>query len=582
VVPEVSVVKYVGHPPRTRLRSPGWDGFSLVELLVTVVLAGMVFAAMVPMFILAQQSNAGDNMRTIALQTAQDKIEKIRQLDYDQIAADSGNPTSLPNLYNPAFGGSQFGPSFVADTGGVTKTLHIDYSVTPMPAGSPAGQEQYKKVIVDVYWDGQPAPVKHVILQTYVYRQYAGPQIVIFDVEPLDLIDENTVYITSSSVQLDATVNPTDITSMNAGGTPSGLVRFTVNAYNGAQVGYAEVTSPVSGLPGVYRYDWDASAAPDGEYIFRAVAFSRSRFEGNTVSVAYRLERGAPPAPTGLVAEAADELITLSWDSSPAGDLDHYELWRGDSSGGETLLADDLTSASYIDSGLLNGQTYYYYVKAIDDLGNASPASAEVFAAPAPQVDTVPPSVPGDFAVVKNGASQPSIRLSWSASIDSGTPTSGLLCHQIERSASGSGPWTTIDANVSPTAIAYIDSTAGWASTWYYRVRALDIAGNSSSYTSALAATTDPQPVYPLTVRNDHSTSTLYVRVQAVATGLWYRTTGVSQTTPPAEVSIAKKGKTATWSNLPAGVYNVFGRYSSSTTTKLGDVSAGATTVVFP
>lgn len=576
------MVKFVGHPQRTRLHSPGWSGFSLVELLVTVVLAGMVFAAMVPMFILAQQSNAGDNMRTIALQTAQDKIEKIRQLDYDQIAADAGNPTSLPNLYSPSFGGGQFGPSFVADTGGVTKTLHIDYSIAPMPAGSPAGQEQYKKVIVDVYWDGQPAPVKHVILQTYVYRQYAGPQIVVFEVEPLDLIDENTVYITSSSVELEATVSSTDITSMNAGGTPSGLVRFTVNAFNGAQVGYSEVASPVSGLPGVYRYDWDASVAPDGDYVFQAVAFSRSRFEGNTVSVSYRLERGAPPAPSGLIAAPADELITLSWDPPPAGDLDHYELWRGDSSGGEALLADDLTSASSIDSGLVNGQTYYYYVKAIDDLGNVSSASAEVSAVPAPQVDTVPPSVPADFAVVKNGASQPSIRLSWSASVDSGTPISGLLCYQIERSASGSGPWTTIDANVSPTAIAYIDSSAGWAATWYYRIRALDVAGNASFYTAALAATTDPQPVYPLTVRNDHNTSTLYVRVQSVATGLWYRTNGVSQATPPAEVSIAKKGKTATWSNLPSGVYNVFGRYSSSTTTKLGDVSAGATTVVFP
>jgi hypothetical protein len=72
------------------------------------------------------------------------------------------------------------------------------------------------------------------------------------------------------------------------------------------------------------------------------------------------------------------------------------------------------------------------------------------------------------------------------------------------------------------------------------------------------------------------------VRVQNVSTLLWYRTTGASQTTPPTEVSILKKGKTATWSNLPAGVYNVFGRYGSSTTTKLGDISAGPVTVVFP
>jgi hypothetical protein len=193
----------------------------------------------------------------------------------------------------------------------------------------------------------------------------------------------------------------------------------------------------------------------------------------------------------------------------------------------------------------------------------------------------VPPSVPGSFSVAKNGAGQPSLRLGWTASVDGGTPTSGLQCYQIDRAASATGPWTQLDANVAPTALLYIDSTAGWASTWYYRIRAVDVAGNASAYAGVQSATTDPQPAYSLTVRNDHTTATVYVRVQSVSTLLWYRTTGASQTTPPAEVAIAKKGKTATWANLPSGVYNVFGRYTA-TTTKLGDISAGAITVIFP
>jgi len=556
-------------------------GFSLVELLVTIVLAGLVFAAMVPMFIMAQKSNAGDNMRTIALQTAQDKIEKIRQLDYDQIAADAAQPTSTPNLYNPSFGGGQFGPTFVADTGVSTKTLHIDYTVTPMPEGTTSGSEQYKKVVVDVYWDAPPTPVKHVVLQTFVYRQYAGPQIVVFDVTPLQTIDENTVYITDSYVDLTATISESDIVSMNAGGTPSGLVRFTVNAYNGAQVSYAEVSTPVVGHPGVYQSTWDASSAPDGTYVFQAVAFSRSLFEGNTVAIAYRLERGAPSPPTGLAATAGNETVHLSWDESPAGDLDHYELWRGDTSGSETLLADDLSAASYTDTGLVNGQTYYYYVKAVDDLSNTSSASSEVSAVPAVQSDTVAPTVPGSFTVTKNGDSQPSIRLDWTASIDSGTPTTGLLCYQVDRSSSSSGPWEQIDSNVAPSALFFIDSTAGWEATWYYRVRAVDVAGNASAYTGALSATTDAQPEYTLTTRNDDTSSTLYVRVQSVSTGLWYLQDGTAQTTQPAEVPVKKKGKTADWSSLPCDIYTVYGRYSD-TTTKLGDASAGDTTVVFP
>lgn len=556
-------------------------GLSLVELLVTVVLAGIVFAAMVPMFLLAQETNAGDNMRTTALQLAQDRIEKIRQLDYDEIAADAANPDLLPNLYSTTFGGGQFGPTFVAESGGSSKTFHIDYTVTLMPIGSPVGGEEYKKVVVDVYWDPPPRPVKRVILQTNVYRQYAGPQIVALNVSPLETVGGDTVRITGYTVQLEAVISAADIAAMNAGGSPSGFVRFTVNAYNGSQVSYEEVATPVTGQPGVYRTTWDASAAPDGVYVFQAVAVSRNSFKGNTASVAYPLEHGAPAAPTGLVATSADQTVYLTWDASPAGDLDHYELWRGDASGAETFLT-DVTAASFEDTGLTNGQTYYYYVKVVDTSGGTSPASAEASATPGPQSDTEPPTVPGDFAVVKNGDGQPSIRLDWSASVDQGVPVSGLMGYQIERGSSSTGPWQQLEANYPPSAIFYVDATAGWSSTWYYRMRALDNAGNASGYTDVRSATTDPQPKYRLTVRNDHTTMTVFVRVQSVATGLWYTQTGSALSNPPAEVSINKKGKSKTWNNLPSGIYNVFGRYGSSTQTKLGDLSGGPQTVVFP
>src|SRR5450830_57830 len=57
-------------------------GFSMVELLVTVILAGIIFAAMVPVFVSAQQKASGDQMRNVALNAAQDHIEKIRQMPF--------------------------------------------------------------------------------------------------------------------------------------------------------------------------------------------------------------------------------------------------------------------------------------------------------------------------------------------------------------------------------------------------------------------------------------------------------------------------------------------------------------------
>lgn len=103
-------------------------GFSLVELLVTIVLAGIVFAAMIPMFISAQTKNFADTMRLTSLNVAQDKIEKVRQLSYDSI--------TLANLQSSSFADGQFGTTATISTGQANRTITISYAVTSYPAGS--------------------------------------------------------------------------------------------------------------------------------------------------------------------------------------------------------------------------------------------------------------------------------------------------------------------------------------------------------------------------------------------------------------------------------------------------------------
>ena len=125
----------------------GTRGFSLVELLLTVVLAGIIFAAMVPVFASALKKTTGDNLRVTAVNIAQDRIEKIRQLDYEDIVANSATPTTMPNLYNTAF--PTTAPGIFATTYtpvGSSKTYYIDYSVATFPT--------YKDITVSVRWQG--------------------------------------------------------------------------------------------------------------------------------------------------------------------------------------------------------------------------------------------------------------------------------------------------------------------------------------------------------------------------------------------------------------------------------------------
>lgn len=556
--------------------APSQKGFSLVELLVTIIVAGIAFAAMVPLFVGAQQKNAGDNLRNICTQVAQDKIEKIRQLDYDSI--------TTANLGSSSFAGGQYGTTWTYYSSATTqKDLTIAYTVSKYPATAPDGTEQYKIVRVDVSWTGPPTPVYHVVLQTNIYKQYAGPQITAMDVEPL--VDESgsggaTAYWIEEpwSLVVSAWISDADLQTIANGGK----VQFTIANMNGTVIASKALTASDASDAHLYRWtprDDDASfTLTDGLYKFTATAYSKDRFQGNAVQMTYQVEQGPPPPVSNLQATAGNAQVTLSWDTSTAADVDHYEIWRGLAPGAETQLVANQPLATYLDAAVVNGTTYYYYVKAVDKLGGVGSPSGEVSATPAvPAADTNPPTAPNNLVAAKTGANVASITLTWTGSVDNAPPNppSGVAGYVIERAASSAGPWTILDAAYPYPNTSYTDGTTGYQATWYYRLKAVDMAGNVGPYSGTAWATTDPPLKYTLTVYNDNQTSTVYVRVQAQAPPYYYYTTaGVAQSSPPAEVSINKKGKSQAWNLLPAGLYTVYYRYSSTLTVSV-DLTAG-------
>ena len=109
-------------------------GFSMVELMVTVVLAGIIFAAMVPVFANALKETSRDNFRVTATNIAQDRIEKLRMLNFADVTAD--------NLNSSTFADNQFGTSFTTING---KQYTIEnYFVVDAP--------KYKTIKVNVSW----------------------------------------------------------------------------------------------------------------------------------------------------------------------------------------------------------------------------------------------------------------------------------------------------------------------------------------------------------------------------------------------------------------------------------------------
>jgi len=87
-----------------------------------------------------------------------------------------------------------------------------------------------------------------------------------------------------------------------------------------------------------------------------------------------------PSAPTGLTATDGNAQISLAWagDGTAVG----YNVKRANVSGGPySLIATIVRSTSYLDTGLVNGTTYYYVVSAVNSLG-ASANSSKVSAMP--------------------------------------------------------------------------------------------------------------------------------------------------------------------------------------------------------
>ncbi len=96
------------------------------------------------------------------------------------------------------------------------------------------------------------------------------------------------------------------------------------------------------------------------------------------------LDDGITPAtPTGLTASAGVGYVMLEWNSNIEPDMDHYEIWRNTSnnSGTATKIGDGYQTL-LSDGGLTGGTPYYYWIKAVDRLGNTSGFSSVATATP--------------------------------------------------------------------------------------------------------------------------------------------------------------------------------------------------------
>ena len=92
-----------------------------------------------------------------------------------------------------------------------------------------------------------------------------------------------------------------------------------------------------------------------------------------------------PLAPTGITGTAGDGKATLSWTNPADTDLAGIKVYRSTTAGtlGDlTTTINSTTTTSYENTGLSNGTTYYYTVRAFDASNNSSTNTAQVSVTP--------------------------------------------------------------------------------------------------------------------------------------------------------------------------------------------------------
>jgi hypothetical protein len=89
------------------------------------------------------------------------------------------------------------------------------------------------------------------------------------------------------------------------------------------------------------------------------------------------------PGAPGLTASGATGVVHLTWSAPSNGGaaITNYNVYRGTSSGGETLLTTLGNVASYDDTAVSNGVPYYYKVSAVNSVGEGT-LSTEASATP--------------------------------------------------------------------------------------------------------------------------------------------------------------------------------------------------------
>ena len=210
-----------------------------------------------------------------------------------------------------------------------------------------------------------------------------------------------------------------------------------------------------------------------------------------------------------------------------------YKVYRATSQNGTYSLLGTTTATSYTNAGAKAGTTYYYRVKACNDAG-LSPYSNIVSG----QSKAVTPKPSAPVVKIGHSATSGKPMLTWNA-------VSGATSYKVYRATSQNGTYSLLG---TVTATSYTNTGAKAGTTYYYKVKAVNSAGESAFSNVVSGKTT----VTTLTMGHSASSGKPQLTWKAVSGAASYRV--YRATAKNGAYSVINTTKALTYTNVGAAL----------------------------
>ena len=299
-----------------------------------------------------------------------------------------------------------------------------------------------------------------------------------YQVSALNNVGEGARSNETSATSTAATTAPSPPALSGSAGNASATLSWTTPADGGnAITGYRIYRGTSSGTEtlltsvGLVNGYTDTTVANGGSYYYQVSAVNGV---GESARSNELLERPATtPSTPALTTSAGNATVTLQWTAPANGGsaITGYRIYRGSSTGTETLFTSVGAVNAYTDTAVSNGGTYYYQVTALNSVGEGS-RSNETIARPA-----TTPSAPSLSAT---GGTM-SVALTWNAPANGGATIGG---YRIYRSTSSGTEALLVGVGATTS---YTDSSVISGTTYFYQVTAVNNVGESARSNEASA-----------------------------------------------------------------------------------------------